>query len=170
MPGSSTLNQQGKGRFQIQIDGAARGNPGPAGIGVVLTQGNSRRKKEISTYLGIATNNVAETCALIIALQEAWKICAREVTVLTDSELLAHQVKGTYRVKNPQLQWLHALIQHLIQGFKHFEIRHVPRTQNRQADRLANRAVTEGLKRQPRSKPKPALPATPPDTRQPTFW
>ncbi len=66
--------------------------------------------------------------------------------VSTDSELLARQVDGTYRVKDKRLQWLHVLIRHLIQGFDRFEIRHIPRTENRAADRLANRAVNESLK------------------------
>jgi len=151
--------------LKIQIDGAARGNPGPAGVGVVLLDAAGRLVKEIALYLGEATNNVAETCALIVALQEAGRIGSRKVAVFTDSELLARQITGEYRVKDAQLQWLHALLKHLVPGFERFEIRHVPREQNRKADRLANRAITEYLKRHPR--PAPSRSASPsPDPRQ----
>ncbi len=152
-----------------QIDGAARGNPGPAGAGAVLTGEAGHVLKEIGLYLGEATNNVAEACALLVALQETLALGCRRVGVLTDSELLARQVAGDYRVKDKELQWLHALIRNFIQGFDRFEIRHVPREKNRKADRLANRAVTEYLKRHPRSPaPKKVPPA--PDLRQPTLF
>lgn len=152
----------------IHVDGAARGNPGPAGVGAVLTNGSGRKLKEVSIYLGEATNNVAESCALIVALQEALKFSPGEVKVFTDSELLARQVTGRYRVKNQQLQWLHVLIQSLLQGFGRFEICHIPREQNRHADRLASRAAAEGLKRGRAHPRKPAPPS--PDSAQPTFW
>ena len=159
--------------LKIQIDGAARGNPGPAGIGAVLTDESGHKLREISLYLGNATNNVAETCALIIALQEALKMGRVQVSVFTDSELLARQVSGDYRVKDPRLQWLHVLIRQLIEGFNRFSIQHVPRTKNKQADRFANRAVTDGLRRHPRSHPpkQSISPDTSPVTSsQPTFW
>ena len=115
---------------------------------MVLSDSNGKRVKELAVYLGEATNNVAESCALILALQEALHLNSRRVSVSTDSQLLARQVTGEYRVKDKQLQWLHALIRHLMGAFDRFEIRHVPREENRPADRLANRAVTEGLKGQ----------------------
>lgn len=133
-------------QLQIHIDGAARGNPGPAGVGIVLEEGAGHRAQEKAIYLGTATNNVAETCALILALQSALRMKAAQVEVFTDSELLARQVTGRYRVKDTHLQWLHVLIRNLIEGFDSFQIQHVPREKNRAADRLANRAVTEGLK------------------------
>ena len=135
--------------LKIQIDGAARGNPGPAGAGVVLSDSRGKKLKELAVYLGETTNNVAETCALLLGMQEALRIgSSRGVNVLTDSELLARQMTGVYRVRDPQLQLLHALIRPLKESFAKFEIRHVPREQNRAADRLANRAVTEGLRGQ----------------------
>ena len=134
--------------LKIQIDGAARGNPGPAGAGAILSDSRGKRLKELAVYLGEATNNVAESCALILALQEALHLNGRRVSVFTDSELLARQVTGVYRVKDKQLQWLHALIRNLTGAFDRFEIRHVPREENRPADRLANRAVNEGLRGQ----------------------
>lgn len=151
------MRRASKSPLKIQIDGAARGNPGPAGVGVVLTEGR-RRLKEISLYLGPTTNNVAESCALIVALQEAVRLGFQRVQVLTDSQLLARQVTGDYRVKNPQLQWLHALIGQLLGGLREFQIQHVPREQNRQADRLANRAVDDGVRRE--GKPRRRAPAS----------
>ena len=136
-----------KQTLKIQIDGASRGNPGPAGAGVVLSDSRGKKIKELAVYLGESTNNVAETCALILGLQEALRLGGRKVSVLTDSELLARQVTGEYRVKDKQLQWLHALIRNLAEAFE-FKIQPVPREQNREADRLANRAVNEGLKGQ----------------------
>ena len=111
-----------------------------------MTDGSGRRLKEIATYLGETTNNVAESCALILALQQAILLGARQVSVFTDSELLARQVEGIYRVRDPHLKLLHVLIRQLIQGFDRWQIRHVPRTENRAADRLANRAISQGLK------------------------
>ena len=134
--------------LKIQIDGAARGNPGPAGAGILLSDSRGKKLKELAVYLGETTNNVAETCALLLGLQEALRMGSRQVAVLTDSELLARQMTGVYRVRDPQLQLLHALIRPLKESFGKFEIRHVPREQNRAADRLASRAVTEGLKGQ----------------------
>ncbi len=123
-------------------------------MGAVLSDPKGRHLKELAVYLGEATNNVAESCALILALQEALCLGSRQVKVFTDSELLARQVTGIYRVKDRQLQWLHALIRHLTSAFDRFEIQHVPREQNRLADRLANRAVTQGLQRLPPTDPR----------------
>ena len=157
--------------LKIQIDGAARGNPGPAGVGVVLSAGPGRKAKELAVYLGEATNNVAEHCALIVALQEALKQNSADVLVFSDSELLVRQVNGQYKVKDRQLQWLHVLIRQLIEGFSRFEIRHVPREENKAADRLANRAVTDGLRRQPASSSKKKQLAPPRSiVIQSTFW
>lgn len=114
-----------------------------------MADASGRRLREMAVYLGEATNNVAETCALILALQAALQMGRTRVLVRTDSELLARQVSGEYRVKDRSLQWLHALIRNLREGFDSFDIRHVPREQNRKADRLANRAVDQASPRQP---------------------
>lgn len=150
----------------IHVDGAARGNPGPAGAGAVLADGGGRKRAEVCAFLGEATNNVAEYCALILALQRALRLGVGRVEVLTDSELLARQLNGEYRVRDKQLQWLHAIADHLRREFGQFRIRHVPREENRAADRLANRAVTEWLRRHPparrqRKAAQPAHPAQP---------
>lgn len=134
----------------------------------MLTGGGGRRR-EISLYLGEATNNVAESCALIVALQEALKAGSRRVSVFTDSELLARQVTGLYKVKDRQLQWLHALIQQLVRGFEEFQIGHVPRGANRAADQLANRAVNEWVRREGGSRKKARRIAAP-QSLQPTLF
>lgn len=145
----------------IWIDGAARGNPGPAGAGVTISDPRGGRVTEIALPLGETTNNVAEYAALLCALQEAARVGAREVMVRTDSELLAKQIQGDYRVKDPTLRVFHALAQRLIEGFQRCEVTHVPREQNRAADRLANRAVEEGLRARAKGKARTAAPVNP---------
>lgn len=115
---------------------------------MLISDLKGKHLKELAVYLGEATNNVAETCALILGLQEALRLGARGVSVFTDSELLARQVTGVYRIREPSLQSLHALIRHLAEMFNPFGIQHVPREKNRAADRLANQAVTAGLRGQ----------------------
>ena len=127
---------------EIYIDGASRGNPGPAGVGAVFLDGKAKPVRRFSKYLGETTNNVAEYLALVYALQEALREGYAVVTVKTDSELLARQINGQYKVRDPQLRLLHGLALHLVQGFARCEVVHVPRTQNAAADRLAGQAVT----------------------------
>ena len=127
---------------EVYIDGSSRGNPGPAGVGVVFVDGDAKSIRQFRAYLGETTNNVAEYLALLYALQEALQLGMSTLRVKTDSELLARQVNGQYRVKDPQLRLFHDLARHLVQGFRAFSIEHIPRTQNRLADRLANQAVT----------------------------
>ena len=129
---------------EVYIDGASRGNPGPAGVGVAFFDGTARPVHQLSKYLGETTNNVAEYLALVYALHEALRLGYTAVTVKTDSELLARQVNGQYRVRDAQLRLFHDLALHLAQGFRSFSIAHVPRSQNEAADRLAGRAVKRG--------------------------
>ena len=135
---------------EIYIDGASRGNPGPSGIGVVLMDGANTPARQLSIYIGETTNNVAEYLALVYALQEALRGGYAEVMVRTDSELLARQVNGQYRVRDPHLRLFHDLAAHLAKGFRACRVEHIPRTQNRLADRLAGQAVQ-------RNKPAPTL-------------
>ncbi len=127
-------------KLDIYIDGAAKGNPGPAGIGVIICQGD-RVIKNISQFIGRASNNVAEYTALIYALQQALILKAEEVDINTDSELLAKQLNRQYKVKNQTLKPLFAQVEHLLSGFRSFEIRHIPRKENKGADRLATAAI-----------------------------
>ncbi len=126
---------------EIYIDGSSRGNPGPAGVGVVFLDGPSKPIRKFSTYLGETTNNVAEYLALLYALQEALRRGYEALTIKTDSELLARQVNGQYKVRDSQLRLLYDLVRHLAGAFQRLSIEHIPRTQNTAADRLAGQAA-----------------------------
>ncbi|MDI6893705.1 MAG: ribonuclease HI family protein [Bacillota bacterium] len=126
--------------WTVYIDGGARGNPGPAAAAGVITDG-SRNQRQFCVYLGVTTNNVAEYLALVWVLEEARRAKVAEMTVFTDSELLARQVTGAYRVRSPRLVDLHGQAERLIRGLRRFEIRHVRREENRAADSLVNRTL-----------------------------
>ncbi|MGH9366093.1 MAG: ribonuclease HI family protein [Thermoanaerobaculia bacterium] len=125
-------------KFRAYIDGAARGNPGPAGAGVWVAPGGEEGAEEHFEALGRTTNNVAEYRALLMALARAGELGAEEVEILSDSELLVRQVNGHYRVKAEHLKPLVSEALRRARGFRRFSIRHIRREQNRDADRLAN--------------------------------
>jgi len=131
------------GPLRLHVDGASRGNPGPAGFGVHVAGADGDVAAELYGYLGQATNNVAEYQGLLHALRWALKQGAREVEVFSDSELLVRQMGGRYRVKNPGLQPLHREASELLSRFERARISHVRREANREADALANRALDE---------------------------
>ena len=133
--------------LHAHIDGGARGNPGPAGYGVVLQDESGRRVAALSEYLGRQTNNFAEYQGLIAALEYALKHGPKALKVISDSELLVRQIKGIYKVKNATLQDLHARAKELIAQLEWFSIGHALREQNREADRLANEAMDRGMGR-----------------------
>ena len=124
------------------IDGASQGNPGPAGAGAVLIDEAGQIVAEVSMPLGRTTNNVAEYLALVYALQAAQQHGIRRLAVKTDSELLARQIMGQYKVRDATLRLFHDLAQHAFQGLLQWSIVHIPREQNAQADRLASQAAT----------------------------
>lgn len=126
--------------LDIYTDGACSGNPGPAGIGVVMKQ-EGITVKEISRSIGHSTNNIAEYSALIHALQEALIMKAEVVHVRSDSELMCQQVNGRYLVKNDGIKNLFGQVQHLKSGFKRFTLTHVRREFNKEADALSRQAV-----------------------------
>ena len=123
------------------IDGASRGNPGPASYGVVVRDASGTTIKTISHFLGRATNNVAEWRALIAALEYALSRPTRGLKIYCDSELVARQMQGRYRVQSPGLKPLFEQARTLASQIGHFSIHNVPREQNREADRLANEAL-----------------------------
>lgn len=125
-------------------DGGARGNPGPAGYGVVIQDESRREVATLSEYLGHQTNNFAEYQALIAALEYAIQHGHRALKVISDSELLVRQIKGIYKVKHPTLRDLYARAHQLIRQLDWFSITHVLRGKNQQADRLANAAMDKG--------------------------
>lgn len=128
-------------KLTAYTDGASRGNPGKAGVGVVIYDQKGEVLEEKSVYLGEATNNIAEYRALLCALQIAEKRGAEEFQVFSDSELVVKQVNGQYRVKNPSLLVLYREVMQRISALKSFSIHHIPRSENRRADRLANRGI-----------------------------
>ncbi|MFC1674653.1 ribonuclease HI family protein [Candidatus Omnitrophota bacterium] len=127
-------------KLNIYIDGASKGNPGPAGIGVVISC-DGEVLKNISVNIGIATNNFAEYTALIYALQEALIMKAEELYIKSDSLLLCKQINREYKVKNVNIIRLYKQAQHLITAFKQVKVSHIRREFNSGADKLANQAV-----------------------------
>ena len=128
-------------RLVIYADGAARGNPGPAGIGVVIEDERGRVLKEVSQFVGRKTNNQAEYMALIQGLEVAAEYQAEAIQIRLDSELLVRQLRGEYKVKSPLLKPLRNQAQKLLAEYKVVGIEHIEREYNRAADRLANRAI-----------------------------
>ncbi len=128
----------------IHTDGGARGNPGPAGIGVVIYNEHKELLREYSDFLGVATNNQAEYKAVILALRRAKDLEAEEISFFLDSELVVKQLKGEYKVKNQDLASLYLEIHNLSVDFKKITYTHVRREFNKEADRLANEAMDKG--------------------------
>jgi ribonuclease HI len=128
-------------------DGGARGNPGPAGYGVVIEDQAGKKIAALSEYLGHQTNNFAEYQGLIAALEYALQHGHKALKVVSDSELLVRQIKGIYKVKNLGLRERHARAQELIAQLEWFSIDHALRQHNREADRLANQAMDRGMGR-----------------------
>jgi ribonuclease HI len=128
-------------------DGGARGNPGPAGYGVVIKDESGRTVAALSEYLGRQTNNFAEYQGLIAALEYALNHGPKALKLISDSELLVRQIKGIYKVKNATLQDLHARAKELIKQLDWFSIGHALREHNQEADRLANEAMDRGTGR-----------------------
>jgi ribonuclease HI len=127
-------------RLTLYADGSSRGNPGPAGAGVVILDRNGKVVREISRFLGHATNNEAEYHAFIIALENARELEADAIQIRVDSELLARQVNGYYQVKSAKLKPLYKKAKELLVFFKQVDIQHVGRDLNNRADMLANQA------------------------------
>lgn len=126
-------------------DGASRGNPGKAGIGIALFNEEGEMIKEISDYIGETTNNIAEYTALVVALKAALEMECEEIELVLDSELIVKQIKGEYRVKNQGLKPLYQEAVKLLDQFKSYSIRHVRRENNKKADKLANRGIDEAI-------------------------
>ncbi len=125
-------------------DGGARGNPGPAAYGVVIHDAAGKNVAALSQYLGRQTNNFAEYQALIAALEYAVAHGPKAIRVISDSELMVRQIKGIYKVKDPTLRDLHGRASQLIRKLDWFDIEHVLRGKNREADELANAAMDSG--------------------------
>jgi len=147
IPAAPTSNQKNMKQFSLYTDGGARGNPGPAGIGGVVLDAKDNVVKEFSRYLGETTNNQAEYKALLFGLEQIGKLVGStklnqtDVHAYLDSELVVKQLKGEYRVRDLNLQPLHAKIQRLVQDFGHVSFTHIRRERNSHADSLVNQAL-----------------------------
>jgi ribonuclease HI len=125
----------------VWTDGGARGNPGPAGYGAVVTTPGGQVLAEVAQGIGWATNNVAEYRALLLGLELAREVGAREVDVVNDSELVSRQIGGEYRVKHAGLKPLYHEAMEALRGFDRWSVRSVPREGNERADQLVNEAL-----------------------------
>jgi ribonuclease HI len=125
----------------VHVDGGARGNPGPAAAAAVLTDPAGEVLDEAAEAIGVASNNVAEYRGLLLGLARARELGADEVEVVNDSELVAKQVNGLYKVKHPDMKPLHAAAMRALEAFDSWTIRSVPRAQNADADALVNQAL-----------------------------
>jgi ribonuclease HI len=128
-------------KARLFTDGGARGNPGPAAAGAVVSSPEGDVLDEAAEAIGVATNNVAEYRGLLLGLQRARELGATEVEVVNDSELVAKQVNGVYKVKHPDMKPLHAAALRALGAFERWSIRSVPRAQNAAADALVNQAL-----------------------------
>jgi ribonuclease HI len=128
-------------RLVVNVDGGARGNPGPAAIATVVTTPEGEVVEEGSRTIGPATNNVAEYRALLLGIERALERGAHEVELVGDSELVVRQVRGEYRVKDAALRDLHEQVRRALTGFDRWSIRHVRREENARADELVNEAL-----------------------------
>jgi len=146
---SSPAMMETQPEWLLMVDGAARGNPGEAGAGAAIIDENGAAVKEISRYLGRTTNNVAEYEALIMGLEALLALGKKHIQVQSDSQLLVRQLNGQYRVKHEKLKKLFDRATMLLSHFSTYRILHVPRELNKRADRLANCAIDEALKRKP---------------------
>lgn len=128
-------------RLVVHVDGGARGNPGPAAAAALVSDESGEVLEQATIRIGHATNNVAEYRALLLGLERAAALGATEVAVVNDSELVAHQVDGRYRVKHPDLIPLHAAALEALGRFERWSLTPVPRRDNARADALVNRAL-----------------------------
>ena len=130
-----------KKRLFIYIDGASRGNPGPAGVGVIIYGEKKKLVDELCEYIGKTTNNVAEYQALLIALERARSLGAKALTIYSDCELLVRQMAGEYRVKDKTLKNFYQKARENLKNFRKVDIRYIARKRNKRADRLANKGI-----------------------------
>jgi ribonuclease HI len=128
-------------RVIVHVDGGARGNPGPAAAAAVVSDADGQVLDEAAEVLGVVTNNVAEYRGLLLGLQRAQELGATEVEIVNDSELVAKQVNGEYKVKHADMKPLHRAATEVLEAFDRWSVRSVPRAQNAHADALVNQAL-----------------------------
>jgi ribonuclease HI len=141
----SSAGAQTATQVVVRVDGGARGNPGPAAVGVVVSAPGGEVLDEYAERIGVATNNVAEYQALLRGVQRARALGATQVDFVNDSELVAKQINGAYKVKHPAMRPLYEEAIAALEAFERWSIRSVPRAQNARADTLVNDAL-DGLR------------------------
>ena len=144
---NGNLYQEGS-HLILYIDGASRGNPGRAGAGIWIMNGEGKKVAEMSRYLGHKTNNEAEYWALLLGVREARRLGGDSIRIFTDSELVERQINGLYRVKNLNLKALYETVLRHLKVFSSFKIESIPREGNHEADRLANQAIERRIARE----------------------
>jgi ribonuclease HI len=152
-PNSATANPW----FTAHCDGGSRGNPGPSGYGAIIEDPSGRVVASLSQFLGIQTNNYAEYSGMIAVLNWAIENGAKQLRVVSDSELMVKQMKGQYKVASPGLRPLYEQARRLAARLEKFEMRHTLRGGNKEADRLANEAMDKGMGRTPEKQSAEAL-------------
>lgn len=145
MPTTDYIDSKKTKKLEIYSDGGSRGNPGPAGIGVIIMNSDGLVIEKISEYVGEMTNNQAEYMALILGLQEARFFRAKVAHCYLDSELVVKQLNGEYKVKNQNMKPLFVVVQSLIKNFESVKFRHISRGKNEDADILVNKALDKEL-------------------------
>lgn len=141
MPTLSTHSDKEEKLITVKTDGAARGNPGPAGVGVVIYDSKGEIIDEAGQYIGEATNNVAEYSGLLLGLRRLAAHRDKPIVVELDSELLVKQLNGEYKVKNAVLKPMFLAARAMLNQHNDIQVRHIPRTENSDADKLANEAI-----------------------------
>ena len=150
---TGAMTERKTGAITAYCDGGSRGNPGPSGYGVFVEDEHGRAVGELSEYLGVKTNNVAEYSGLLAALGFALEHGHTQLRVISDSELMVKQMKGQYRVNSPDLKPLYEEAKRRAGQLNKFEMQHVLRGKNKEADRLANEAMDRGTGRGPAGRP-----------------
>ena len=130
--------------WEIYVDGASSGNPGDSGAGIYIRDGNGREVLQESISLGTMTNNMAEYEALVRGLHKAIEYAARDVIVYTDSQLVANQITGAYKIHNDRMRQYVLEVKKIVGNFDHFAIQYIPRERNRIADKLAKNGIQKG--------------------------
>lgn len=138
---ASMIESAGSQVYSLYSDGASRGNPGDSGAGIIIKDAQGRTVKRVRKYLGVGTNNSAEYKALLLGIKIAKSIGIKKLNVYLDSEIVARQIKGEYRVKEPGLKILHRKVLQIMRHFDKINIMKIPRELNREADLLANEAI-----------------------------
>lgn len=133
-------------RYKVFIDGASSGNPGPAGVGVVIKDSQGKSLHSISFFIGEATNNIAEYFSLLLALNECLLLSLKNIDIYSDSQLVVKQLKGEYKIRDDTLKVLYKIVKYLAAKFDRIEYNYIEREKNKEADKLASQAIQEHKK------------------------